>query len=175
MNSKLLKSSNRSSQGHHFWSTVLFQSRSANRNPNLCFTQRPRKLPNARRPTRPVCLTSPYWNWETPQPDRERDLSVTVGLTRLHTCTCGRNVPVYCNHKPHAAVPKLPVGENPIRLQKMLCRIWHDFNYIKGKDLLIANDLSRSRTTNHTRSQSEEEIETIGMVFQDQSVTSHFK
>ena len=49
------------------------------------------------------------------------------------------------------------------------------FKYIKGKDLLIADALSRSHTTNHTRSQSEEEIETIGLVIQDQRVTSHLK
>ncbi|KAK2571051.1 Transposon Ty3-I Gag-Pol polyprotein [Acropora cervicornis] len=42
---------------------------------------------------------------------------------------------------------------------------------VKGKDLLIADALSRS----HTRSQSEEEIETIGLVIQDQSVTSHLR
>lgn len=48
-----------------------------------------------------------------------------------------------------------------------------DFKYIKSKDLLIADALSRSHTTNHTRSQSEEEIETIGLVIQDKSVTSH--
>ena len=35
--------------------------------------------------------------------------------------------------------------------------------------------LSRSHTTNHIRSQSEEEIETIGLVIQDESVTSHLK
>ena len=50
-----------------------------------------------------------------------------------------------------------------------------DFKYIKGKDLLIADALSRSHTTNQTRSQSEEEIETIGLIIQDQSVTSHPK
>ena len=50
-----------------------------------------------------------------------------------------------------------------------------DFKYIKGKDLLIADALSRSHTTNHTHSQSEEETETIGLVIQDQSVTSHLK
>ena len=50
-----------------------------------------------------------------------------------------------------------------------------EFKYIKGKDLLIADALSRSHRTNHTRSQSEEEIETIGLVTQDQNVTSHLK
>ena len=48
-----------------------------------------------------------------------------------------------------------------------------DFKYIKFKDLLIAYALSRSHTTIHTHSQSEEEIETISLVIQDQSVTCH--
>ena len=48
-----------------------------------------------------------------------------------------------------------------------------DFKYIK--DLLIADALSRSHTTNHTHSQSKEETETISLVIQDQSVTSHLK
>ena len=103
-------------------------------------------------------------------------LSVVFGLTRFHTYTYGRKVTVHNDHKPLAAVLKRPVGENPIRLQRMLCRIMGydlDFKYIKGKDLLIADALSRSHTTNHTRSQSEEEIETIGLVIQDQSVTYH--
>ena len=105
-------------------------------------------------------------------------LSGVFGLTRFHTYTYGRKVTVYNDHKPLAAVLKRPVGENPIRLQRMLCRIMgYDlfFKYIKGKDLLIADALSRSHTTNHTRSQSEEEIETIGLVIQDQRVTSHLK
>ena len=89
-------------------------------------------------------------------------LSVVFGLTRFHTYTYGRKVTVYNDHKPLAAVLKRPVGENPIRLQRMLCQIMGydlDFMYIKGKDLLIADALSRSHMTNHTRSQSEEEIE----------------
>ena len=105
-------------------------------------------------------------------------LSVVFGLTRFHTYTYGKKVTVYNDHKPLAGVLKRPLGENLIRLQRMLCRIMgydFDFKYIIGKDLLIADALSRSHTTNHTRSQSEEGIETIGLVIQDQSVTSHLK
>ena len=103
-------------------------------------------------------------------------LSVVFGLTRFHTYTYGRKVTVHNDHKPLAAVLKRPVGENPIRLQRMLCRIMGydlDFKYIKGKDLLIADALSRAHTINHSHSQNEEEIETIGLVIQDQSVTRH--
>ena len=111
------------------------------------------------------------------QIDKEM-LSVVFGLTRFHTYTYGRKVTVYNDHKPLAAVLKRPVGENPIRLKRMLCRIMGydlDLKYTKGKDLLIVDALSRSHTTNHTRSQSEEEIETIGLVIQYQSMTSHLK
>ena len=103
-------------------------------------------------------------------------LSVVFGLTRFHTYTYGRKVTVHNDHKPLAAVLKRPVGENPIRLQRMLCRIMGydlDFKYIKGKYLLISDALSRAHTINHTHSQSEEEIETIGLVIKDQSVTRH--
>ena len=103
-------------------------------------------------------------------------LSTVFGLTKFHTCTYGRRVTVYNDHTPLAAVLKRRVGENPIRLQRMLCRIMGynlDFKYIKGKDLLIADALSGFHMTNHTRSQSNEEIKTIGLVIQ--SVTSHLK
>ena len=74
-------------------------------------------------------------------------LSVVFGLTRFHTYAYGRKVTVYNDHKPLPAVLKRPVGENLIRLQRMLFRIMGydlDFKYIKGKDLLIADALSRS-------------------------------
>jgi len=103
-------------------------------------------------------------------------LSKVFGLTRFYTYTYGRKVTVYNDHTPLAAVLKRRVGENPIRLQRMLCRIMGynlDFKYIKGKDLLIADALSGSHMTNHTRSQSNEEIKAIGLVIQ--SVTSHLK
>ncbi|CAH3031674.1 unnamed protein product [Pocillopora meandrina] len=42
--------------------------------------------------------------------------------------------------------------------------------------MTLTSSTSKAKTfhmTNHTRSQSEEEIETIGLVIQDQSVTRH--
>ena len=105
-------------------------------------------------------------------------LSIVFGLTRFHTYTYGRNVTIYNDHKPLAAVLKKPVEHNPVRLQRMLCRIMGydlEFKYVKGKDLLIADALSRSQTTNLTRSKSEQEIETTGLVIEDQSVTSHLR
>ena len=45
--------------------------------------------------------------------------------------------------------------------------------YVKGKELLIADSLSRSQTTNQNRSKIEEEIETRRLVHEDQSSKSH--
>lgn len=71
---------------------------------------------------------------------------------------------------------KKPVADYPVRLQRMLCRIMGydlEFKYVKGKDPLIADALSRSQTTNLNRSKSEQQIETFRLVIEDQSVTSH--
>ena len=67
-------------------------------------------------------------------------LSIVFGLARFHTYTFGRKVTVYNNHKPLAAVLKKPVEDNPVRLQRMLCRIMGydvEFKYVKAKTSLL--------------------------------------
>ena len=84
---------------------------------------------------------------------------------------------VYNYHKSLAAVLKKPVEDNPVRLQQMLCTIMGydvEFKYVKGKDLFIADALSRSQPTNQHRSKIEQEIETTRLVHEEQSVTSNF-
>ena len=44
-------------------------------------------------------------------------------------------------------------------IQRILCRIRGYDKYVKGQDLLIADALSRSQTTNQNRSKIEQEIE----------------
>ena len=59
-------------------------------------------------------------------------LSIVFGLTRFHT-----QVTVYNDHKSLAAVLKKPVEDNPVRLQRMLCRIMGydvEFKYGKGRE-----------------------------------------
>ena len=59
-------------------------------------------------------------------------LSIVFGLTRFHT-----QVTVYNDHKPLAAVLKKPVEDNPVILQRMLCRIMGydvEFKYVKGRE-----------------------------------------
>ena len=55
-------------------------------------------------------------------------------------------------------------------IQRILCRIMGYDKYVKGKDLLIADALSRSQTTNQKRSKIEQEIETTRLVHEDQSL-----
>ena len=55
-------------------------------------------------------------------------------------------------------------------IQRILCRIMGYDKYVKGKDLLIADALSRSQTTNQNRSKMEQEIETTRLVHEDQSL-----
>ena len=101
-------------------------------------------------------------------------LSIVYSLTRFHINTYGRTVTVYNDLKPLAAIRKKPVEDNPVRLQRMLCRIMGcdlEFNYVKGKDLLTADALSRSPTMNPNRSKIEQEIETTRLLT-DPRVTS---
>ena len=52
----------------------------------------------------------------------------------------------------------------------MLCKIMRYDKYVKEKDLLIADALSRSQTTSHNRSKMEQETETTRLVHEDQSL-----
>ena len=49
-------------------------------------------------------------------------------------------------------------------IQRILCRIMGYDKYVKGKDVLIANVMSRSQTTNQNRSKMEQKIETTRLV-----------
>ena len=58
----------------------------------------------------------------------------------------------------------------------MLCRIVDydfEFNYVKGKDLIISDSLSSSQTTNQKRNKMEHVIELTRQVNEDPNVLSH--
>ena len=48
-----------------------------------------------------------------------------------------------------------------------------EFKYVKGKDLFIADALSRSQTTNLHRSKIEQDIETARLVHEEQVTTKN--
>ena len=55
-------------------------------------------------------------------------------------------------------------------IQQMFGKIMGYDKYVKDKDLLIVDALSRSQTTNQNRSKMEQEIETTRLVPEDQSL-----
>ena len=123
-------------------------------------------MPHARWSTHTVCFN-------------EKEMrNIVYGFAKFYTRTYGRKVTIYNDHKPLAATLQKPVADSPIRLQRMPCRSlgYHlEFKYVKGKHLLITNALSRSQATNQIRSKSEQEIDTIELVIEGQSVSSHLK
>ena len=105
-------------------------------------------------------------------------LSILYSLRGFHIYTNGRKVTVYNDHKPLAAILKKPVEDNPVRLQRMLCQIMAydlEFKHVKGKDLLLADALSRSPTMNQNRSKIEQEIETTRLLTGESCVTSSLR
>lgn len=74
-------------------------------------------------------------------------LAVIIGLERFDHYTYGRKVHVHNDHKPLANILKKPLSQAPRRLQNLLMRLYRydcEFQYLEGKNLLIADTLSRA-------------------------------
>jgi hypothetical protein len=86
-------------------------------------------------------------------------LAVTFGLERFHQYIFGMDdVTVENDHKPlESILKKKPLFQSPPRLQRLLLRLQKytfEFKYVPGKDLIIADTLSRAYlpyTKNGTR------------------------
>lgn len=77
-------------------------------------------------------------------------LAVVFGCERFHKLLYGKsNVTIETDHKPLEAIMKKPIHTAPMRIQKMMLRLQpYEFNliYIKGKEIRLANCLSRPTT-----------------------------
>ncbi|XP_065942084.1 uncharacterized protein [Magallana gigas] len=85
-------------------------------------------------------------------------LAVTFGLERFHQYTYGVNVTVENDHEPLENILKKSLVQTPPRLQRLLLRLQkYDFNfkYVPGKQLIIADTLSRAHLP-PTKQQKEE-------------------
>lgn len=74
-------------------------------------------------------------------------LSVVFAMERFHQFTYGRTVIVHNDHKPLVSIHKKPISKAPMRLQRMLMRLQkydYDIIYVPGKDLHLADALSRA-------------------------------
>ncbi|CAG2226647.1 unnamed protein product [Mytilus edulis] len=94
-------------------------------------------------------------------------LSVVFGLQKFHQYTYGRNVYVTSDHKPLESILKKPLHCAPKRLQRMMLQLQKyniELVYKPGKEMYLADTLSRAYLKDtHTESESEE-IEAINMI-----------
>lgn len=82
------------------------------------------------------------------------------GCERFHKYVYGRLVILETDHKPLIAISKKPLGEVPLRIQRLILRLQKyelAFEFKPGKHLVVADTLSRASLWN-TRSTVEEDV-----------------
>ena len=89
-------------------------------------------------------------------------LGVVFACERFHCYVYGRQFVVETDHKPLISISEKPLCDAPPRLQRLLLRV-QKYNkkliYVPGKQLIIADTLSRAYSTKHNLSSTEEDIE----------------
>lgn len=84
---------------------------------------------------------------ETRYANIERELlAVVYGCEKFHTYLYGRNFVIETDHRPLEQIDKKNLTKAPARLQRLLLRLQsydYSITYIPGKDMLIADALSR--------------------------------
>lgn len=94
-------------------------------------------------------------------------LAIVFGMEKFHQYTYGREVTVQSDHKPLENIHRKPLLSAPKRLQRMLLRLQqYDINvtYVPGRDMLLADTLSRAYLPESTKGECETDIETVNMV-----------
>ncbi len=90
-------------------------------------------------------------------------LAIVYGMDKFHQYTYGRKVIVQSDHKPLENIVRKPLLHAPKRLQRMLMRLQKydfDITYVPGKDMLLADALSRAYLEDNAQEGSvEKEIE----------------
>ncbi|KAL5488848.1 hypothetical protein EMCRGX_G017861 [Ephydatia muelleri] len=88
-------------------------------------------------------------------------LAVVFAFEKFNQYVYGRTVSVQSDHKPLESILKKPLHHAPPRLQRMLLRLQkYDFilSYKPGKEMYIADTLSRAYTTDTTVGEMETEL-----------------
>ena len=84
----------------------------------------------------------------------ERELlAIVFGCERFHTYVYGKPFIVESDHKPLEMIQQKPLTAAPLRLQRMLLRLQtYDvtIKYLPGKEMLVADSLSRSPSMGNT-------------------------
>ena len=98
-------------------------------------------------------------------------LAIAYGLDKFHNYTYGRRITVETDHKPIETIHRKPLHTAPKRLQRMLMRVQqYDINiqYKQGKQMLLADTLSRAYITDHSTS-----INQIEKTFEQVDLSQH--
>ena len=105
---------------------------------------------------------------ETRYSQLEKELLAQVfGLERNHHYVYGRKIKLWTDHKPLVNITRKPMTAAPKRLQNLLLRLSHydvEIFYKPGKEMYLADTLSRAYLKNSSRSKVAEEIESIHMI-----------
>lgn len=94
-------------------------------------------------------------------------LAIVFGMEKFHQYTYGREVTVQSDYKPLENIHSKPLLSAPKRLQIMLLRLQQydiSVTYVPGRNMLLADMLSRAYLPESTRGESETDIETVNMV-----------
>ena len=95
----------------------------------------------------------------------EKELnSVQFAFERFHTYVYGRHVQVQTDHKPLLSIHKKALGAAPKRLQRMLLRLQRynfDLCFVNGRDLVLADTLSRAVARYSTNLTEDEELASL--------------
>lgn len=98
----------------------------------------------------------------------EKELLAQVfGLERNHQYAYGRRIVLWTDHKPLVSISNKPLACAPKRLQRLLLRLLQydvEIRYKPGKEMHLADTLSRAYLNTSDRSATEEETEDINMI-----------
>ena len=89
-------------------------------------------------------------------------LGVVFACERFHCYVYGRQFVVETDHKPLISISEKPLCDAPPRLQRLLLRVQKydkKLIYVPGKQLIIADTLSRAYSTKNNLSSTEEDVE----------------
>lgn len=88
-------------------------------------------------------------------------LAIVFGCEKFQKCLYGRKVHIESDHKPLKIISKKSFISAPARLQRMLMRLQYslEVKYKPGKEMHIADDLSRVFLKEHQEKLLDEELE----------------
>ena len=92
-------------------------------------------------------------------------MPLCFGLDRFHIYVCGKHIIVQNDRKPLEMIHRKPIHAAPPRLQHMLLRLLkydYTLQYIPGKDMVLADRLSRLSLHKNNPIELHQNIQIIG-------------